>query len=171
MDAYEKVLSDALAGDATLFAREDYVEEAWRIVDPVVGRGTPLHDYEPQTWGPAAVEELAPAGGWSNPVTDRDLPKSAQGGIGAGAAPRLTAHGLRLEVWFLDFRLNLRSRSGQNSFRTLPKASTPTCMVNFEIELRAPSASSPVRSSAIVAGSVSVIDLTKRSRWRNTRTL
>ncbi len=57
MDAYEKVLSDAFAGDATLFAREDYVEEAWRIVDPVLGTGTPLHDYEPRTWGPAAVEK------------------------------------------------------------------------------------------------------------------
>jgi glucose-6-phosphate 1-dehydrogenase len=78
MDAYEKVLSDALAGDATLFAREDYVEEAWRIVDPVLGKGTPLHDYEPQTWGPATVEELAPAGGWRNPVTDHDPAKSAR---------------------------------------------------------------------------------------------
>ena len=36
MDAYERVLGDAMAGDATLFAREDYVEEAWRIVDPVL---------------------------------------------------------------------------------------------------------------------------------------
>jgi glucose-6-phosphate 1-dehydrogenase len=51
MDAYEKVLSDALAGDATLFAREDYVEEAWRIVDPVLGKRTVPHDCEPQTWG------------------------------------------------------------------------------------------------------------------------
>jgi len=68
MDAYEKVLSDALAGDATLFAREDYVEEAWRIVDPVLGKGT-LHFYEPQTWGPPVVEQLAPPGGWRNPLT------------------------------------------------------------------------------------------------------
>jgi len=69
MDAYEKVLGDALAGDATLFAREDYVEEAWRIVDPVLGKGTRLHPYEPQTWGPDVVEELAPPGGWHNPIT------------------------------------------------------------------------------------------------------
>jgi Glucose-6-phosphate dehydrogenase, C-terminal domain len=43
MHAYERVLSDALAGDRTLFAREDYVEEAWRIVEPVVKSGTPLY--------------------------------------------------------------------------------------------------------------------------------
>ena len=55
MDAYERVLTDAMAGDATLFAREDYVEEAWRIVDPVLKAGTPLHEYEPKTWGPAEV--------------------------------------------------------------------------------------------------------------------
>ena len=56
MDAYERVLGDAMAGDATLFAREDYVEEAWRIVDPVLKAGTPVHEYEPKTWGPAEVE-------------------------------------------------------------------------------------------------------------------
>ena len=52
MDAYERVLGDAMAGDATLFAREDYVEEAWRIVDPVLKAGTPVYEYEPGTWGP-----------------------------------------------------------------------------------------------------------------------
>ena len=52
MDAYERVLGDAMAGDATLFAREDYVEEAWRIVDPVLKAETPVFQYEPQTWGP-----------------------------------------------------------------------------------------------------------------------
>jgi len=78
MDAYEKVLSDALAGDATLFAREDYVEEAWRIVDPVLGKGTPLHFYEPRTWGPPAVEQLAPPGGWRNPLTGDGPAKSAR---------------------------------------------------------------------------------------------
>jgi glucose-6-phosphate 1-dehydrogenase len=68
MDAYERVLGDAMRGDATLFAREDYVEEAWRIVDPVLKAGTPVHAYEPQTWGPAEAERLAPPGGWHNPV-------------------------------------------------------------------------------------------------------
>ncbi len=68
MDAYERVLGDAMLGDATLFAREDYVEEAWRIVDPVLTAGTPIHEYEPNTWGPREVERIAPAGGWHNPV-------------------------------------------------------------------------------------------------------
>ena len=72
MDAYEKVLGDAMLGDATLFAREDYVEEAWRIVDPVLKAGTRIHDYEPGTWGPGEVEQrVEPPGGWLNPaVTD-----------------------------------------------------------------------------------------------------
>ncbi len=68
MDAYERVLTDAMAGDATLFAREDYVEEAWRIVDPVLKAGTPVYPYEPKTWGPTEVERVTPAGGWRNPV-------------------------------------------------------------------------------------------------------
>jgi glucose-6-phosphate 1-dehydrogenase len=69
MDAYERVLGDAMEGDATLFAREDYVEEAWRIVDPVLAANTSLHEYEPHTWGPSAVDQLvSPAGGWHNPV-------------------------------------------------------------------------------------------------------
>jgi glucose-6-phosphate 1-dehydrogenase len=67
MDAYERVLSDAMAGDATLFAREDYVEEAWRIVDPALKAATPVHEYEPKTWGPAEVEHVTPPGGWQNP--------------------------------------------------------------------------------------------------------
>jgi len=69
MDAYERVLGDAMEGDATLFAREDYVEEAWRIVDPVLKAATPVHEYEPGTWGPAEAEhKLAPPGGWHNPA-------------------------------------------------------------------------------------------------------
>ena len=69
MDAYEKVLGDAIAGDATLFARQDYVEEAWRIVDPVLKANTPVYDYEPHTWGPAEVERIVvPPGGWHNPA-------------------------------------------------------------------------------------------------------
>src|SRR6266446_8536671 len=68
MDAYERVLGDAMAGDATLFAREDYVEEAWRIVDPVLKCGTPVFEYEPHTWGPIEVESVTPLGGWQNPV-------------------------------------------------------------------------------------------------------
>jgi glucose-6-phosphate 1-dehydrogenase len=65
--AYERVLGDALAGDATLFARMDYVEEAWRIVDPVLAMNTPVREYEPGTWGPSdRVQDIAPPGGWAN---------------------------------------------------------------------------------------------------------
>jgi glucose-6-phosphate 1-dehydrogenase len=66
MDAYERVLGDAMAGDRTLFAREDYVEEAWRIVDPVLKAGTPIHEYDPGNWGPVDAD-VTPPGGWHNP--------------------------------------------------------------------------------------------------------
>jgi glucose-6-phosphate 1-dehydrogenase len=69
MDAYEKLLGDAMAGDATLFAREDYVEEAWRIVDPVLKASTSVYEYEPGTWGPSEVDQrVTPPGGWENPT-------------------------------------------------------------------------------------------------------
>jgi len=72
MDAYARVLGDALAGDATLFAREDYVEEAWRIVDPILKAQTPVYEYEPNTWGPSEVNHMvSPAGGWQDPVMTR----------------------------------------------------------------------------------------------------
>jgi glucose-6-phosphate 1-dehydrogenase len=68
MEAYERVLGDAMAGDATLFARQDYVEEAWRIVDPVLKAGTPVYEYEKGTWGPSEVEKkVSPDGGWHGP--------------------------------------------------------------------------------------------------------
>lgn len=69
MDAYERVLGDAMAGDATLFARQDYVEEAWRIVDPALSADTPVYEYEQGSWGPGDVERrLSPDGGWHNPI-------------------------------------------------------------------------------------------------------
>jgi glucose-6-phosphate 1-dehydrogenase len=69
MDAYERVLGDAMEGDATLFAREDYVEEAWRIVDPVLKAGTPVYEYEPNCWGPTqAFQQVSPPGGWQSPI-------------------------------------------------------------------------------------------------------
>jgi glucose-6-phosphate 1-dehydrogenase len=70
MDAYERLLTDAMTGDRTLFAREDYVEEAWRIVDPVLEVGTPVHGYEPGTWGPKEADQVAPPGGWLDPVAE-----------------------------------------------------------------------------------------------------
>jgi glucose-6-phosphate 1-dehydrogenase len=63
LDPYEELLGDALRGDAFRFAREDWVEEAWRVVDPAIAAGTPIHDYEPGTWGPPEARALVP-GGW-----------------------------------------------------------------------------------------------------------
>jgi glucose-6-phosphate 1-dehydrogenase len=73
MDAYERVLGDAMAGAATLFAREDYVEEAWRIVDPLLKEETPVYGYEPGEWGPKEIERLMPPGGWVNPNVDHHV--------------------------------------------------------------------------------------------------
>lgn len=70
MDAYERVLGAAITGDSTLFAREDYVEEAWRIVEPVLKKNTPVYQYAPDTWGPEEVERVIPPGGWNNPSDD-----------------------------------------------------------------------------------------------------
>jgi glucose-6-phosphate 1-dehydrogenase len=71
MEAYERVLTDAMAGDATLFARQDYVEQAWRIVDPVLKSPTPVYPYEPHTWGPEKCNtDLCPAGGWDTPLPE-----------------------------------------------------------------------------------------------------
>jgi len=69
MAAYERVLGDALEGDATLFARMDYVEEAWRIVDPLRTMNAPVREYQPGTWGPPPrAGDIEPPGGWANPV-------------------------------------------------------------------------------------------------------
>ena len=68
MDAYERLLTDAMHGDALLFVREDVVEAAWAIVDRILGNATPLYEYEPDTWGPGEAERLAAdLGGWHNP--------------------------------------------------------------------------------------------------------
>ncbi len=76
MEAYEELLDDAMHGNQMHFARQDYVEEAWRIVDPVLDNATPVYPYEPGTWGPPEANALAPPdSGWANPVT-----KSAAGG-------------------------------------------------------------------------------------------
>ncbi|HET6325853.1 MAG TPA: glucose-6-phosphate dehydrogenase [Planctomycetaceae bacterium] len=69
MDAYERLLGEAMRGDQALFAREDYVEQAWRIVDPILEKSTPIYEYEPGTWGPDEVGRLiAPPGGWHDPT-------------------------------------------------------------------------------------------------------
>jgi glucose-6-phosphate 1-dehydrogenase len=65
---YERLLGDAMAGDATLFARQDVVEAAWAIVDPVIHGPSPMYDYEPGTWGPREADVLVKeVGGWNTP--------------------------------------------------------------------------------------------------------
>ncbi len=69
MDAYERLLGDAMHGDSTLFARQDGVEAAWAIVEPILGNVAPLHEYEPGTWGPPDAARLpGDVGGWHTPL-------------------------------------------------------------------------------------------------------
>ncbi len=75
MDAYERLLGDAMEGDATLFARQDAVEAAWAIVQPILESSTPLHQYEPGTWGPEQAARLAAdVGGWHCPMCAERTP-------------------------------------------------------------------------------------------------
>ena len=68
MEPYERLLGDAARGDATLFSREDAVEESWRIVDPILDAATPVHQYEPGTWGPPQATDLIKGiGHWDDP--------------------------------------------------------------------------------------------------------
>ena len=68
MTPYERLLGDAIRGDPTLFVREDGVEAAWCVVDPILGNMTPVHEYESNTWGPAEADQfIARDGGWRNP--------------------------------------------------------------------------------------------------------
>jgi glucose-6-phosphate 1-dehydrogenase len=77
MSAYERLLGDAMRGDATLFAREDSVEASWRVVDPILGDATPIHTYEPGTWGPPEAAKLVThANAWHDPAESREEPRS-----------------------------------------------------------------------------------------------
>lgn len=68
LSAYQELLGDAIHGDSARFAREDYVEEAWRILQPVLDNATPVHFYDPGTWGPAEAAKLTSSdGGWQDP--------------------------------------------------------------------------------------------------------
>jgi glucose-6-phosphate 1-dehydrogenase len=68
MSAYERLIGDALGGEALLFAREDGVEAAWRVVDPVLTDHGVAHQYEQKTWGPAEADALLPEGEfWHDP--------------------------------------------------------------------------------------------------------
>jgi glucose-6-phosphate 1-dehydrogenase len=67
-DAYEMLLGDAMQGEPFRFAREDYVEEAWRIVEPALDPALPIFEYEPGAWGPPEAKALAAPGMWHDPV-------------------------------------------------------------------------------------------------------
>jgi glucose-6-phosphate 1-dehydrogenase len=70
LDAYERLLTDAMHGDQLLFVRQDAVEAAWAVVDPILGtETTPLHEYAPGSWGPSEADAMATEiGGWHNPL-------------------------------------------------------------------------------------------------------
>jgi glucose-6-phosphate 1-dehydrogenase len=69
MPPYERLLGDAMRGDPTIFAREDGVLAAWEVVEPVLDDATPVHPYEPGTWGPTEADELiAGTAGWHEPT-------------------------------------------------------------------------------------------------------
>ena len=69
VDAYERLLSDAMAGERLLFVREDAVDAAWAVVEPILDHEVPVHAYTPGTWGPSAAERLvSDVGGWHNPI-------------------------------------------------------------------------------------------------------
>ena len=95
MSEYERLIGDAMDGDTTLFARKDSAEAQWRIVEPILGNASPLHEYEPGTWGPAEAAAVArPAGGWYDPAVVnggsanvvRLMPKKTQKRETGGAA-------------------------------------------------------------------------------------
>jgi glucose-6-phosphate 1-dehydrogenase len=69
LDAYERLLGDAMQGDATLFARQDVVEAAWAIVQPVLDAPSQPMEYAPGSWGPAEADRLVQdVGGWNTPA-------------------------------------------------------------------------------------------------------
>jgi len=71
LDAYERLLTDAMEGDPTLFVREDAVEAAWVVVEGILDDATPVHPYAPGTWGPKEADGLtAKHEGWHDPAKD-----------------------------------------------------------------------------------------------------
>jgi glucose-6-phosphate 1-dehydrogenase len=73
VDAYERLLGDAMRGDGMLFVREDAVEATWAIVDPILANAMTLHQYEPGSWEPREADRLAlDVGGWHNPKEHKE---------------------------------------------------------------------------------------------------
>ena len=71
MAPYERLLTDAMRGNPSLFVREDAIEAAWKVVDPILNGSTPIYEYEPGTWGPGEADQvIAGDGGWHNPTLE-----------------------------------------------------------------------------------------------------
>ncbi len=69
MAPYERLLGDAMRGNPILFVREDAVEAAWSVVEPILDKATPIFEYEPNTWGPPEADAIIEHdGGWHNPT-------------------------------------------------------------------------------------------------------
>ena len=72
---YERLLGDAIRGDPSLFTRDDSVEAAWRVVEPVLGDAEPVHEYEPGSWGPSAAAGIVVNDeGWHDPRPEETAP-------------------------------------------------------------------------------------------------
>jgi glucose-6-phosphate 1-dehydrogenase len=72
---YERLVGDAVRGDATLFTRDDVVEAAWRVIDPILGKATPVDIYEPGSWGPQSANRIVAGDeGWRNPTAETSAP-------------------------------------------------------------------------------------------------
>lgn len=70
---YERLLGDAMAGDGALFTREDAVESAWAVVDPVLDISSQVYPYKPGSWGPKQADALIAAdGSWHNPILAKE---------------------------------------------------------------------------------------------------
>ncbi|HNP62649.1 MAG TPA: glucose-6-phosphate dehydrogenase [Woeseiaceae bacterium] len=72
MTPYERLLQEAIEGDQTLFAREDGIEAAWAIIDPVIGEDREVESYAQGSWGPSSAARVGPIDGWYNPIVGRN---------------------------------------------------------------------------------------------------
>ena len=71
---YERLLGDALRGDGALFTRDEAVEEAWRVVDPVLDLPEPVHEYDSGSWGPASARTMVEGDAWHDPAPEGSAP-------------------------------------------------------------------------------------------------
>ena len=73
--SYERLIGDAFRGDPTLFTRDDVVEAAWRVIDPVLRNPPPVEQYAPGSWGPAAAGAVVAGDeGWHDPKPEASTP-------------------------------------------------------------------------------------------------